>query len=86
MPSIDIELPSYVDDIHLGIYDCGNRCTGQEEEEDRDSEDELMNRAIVIIKEVGQEWNLPLESSNEERLIMRHRAAKKGLRNKKWVK
>ena len=55
MLKLDIELPSYMDDIHLDIYDCGNRGTGQEEEEDEESEDELMNRANVIVKEVARE-------------------------------
>ena len=80
MLKIDIELPSYVDDIHLGSYDWGNRGTGLEEEEDGESEDELINRVNVIVKEVVREWNLPLEALKEKRLILRCKAAKKGRR------
>ena len=67
---VDIDLPSYVDDIHLGIYDWKNRGKRVEEMgEDNNAAEELIERANRVLKEVVEERGLPLEESKEEKVI-----------------
>ena len=69
---VDIDLPSYVDDIHLGIYDWKHRGPRMEETgEDDNAAEELMDRANRVLKEVAEERGLSLEESKEERLILK---------------
>ena len=84
---VDIDLPSYVDDIHLGIYDWKNRGTRMEEtgEDDNDAE-ELMDRGNRVLKEVAEERGLPLEESKEERLILKVGRKKGTGKETKWIK
>ena len=88
---VDIELPSYVDDIPLRIYDHGGRGDGiQDLDGEGEAIGELLARADRVLKEVALEWSLPLEDSKEEKLIFRKRGRKKRKRNKeikrvKWL-
>ena len=88
---VDIELASYVDDIHLGIYDYGRRGTGiQDLDAEREAIRELLAREDRVLKEVALERDLPLEDSKEEKLILRKGGSKKRNRNKaikrvKWL-
>ena len=88
---VDIELPSDLDDIHLGIYDHGTRGAGiQDLDGEGEAIGELLARADRVLKEVALEKGLPLEDSKEEKLILRKRGRKKRKRNKemgrvKWL-
>ena len=69
---VDINLPSYVDNIHLGIYDWKNRGKRVEEMgEDNNAAEELIERANRVLKEVVEERGLPLEESKEEKVILK---------------
>ena len=69
---VDIDLPSYVNDLHLGIYDGKNRGTRIEEMEEEDNgAEQLIDRANKVLKEVVEERGLPLEETKEERLILK---------------
>ena len=50
------------------------------------NEEELLTRASTIIKEVAAEFELPLEDSKEESLILRPRGQRKRGIEKKWDK
>lgn len=88
---VDIELPSYVDDIHPEIYDHKRRGAGiQHLDEDGEAIGALMGRANQVLKEVALEKGLPLEDSKEEKLILRRGGRKKKSKNKeiekvKWL-
>ena len=88
---VDIELPSYVDDILLGIYDHGRRGAGIRDLDGKgEAIGELLARADQVLKEVALEKGLPLEDSKEEKLILRKGGRKKRKRNKeiervKWL-
>ena len=61
---VDIELPSYVDDIHPEIYDHKRRGAGNQHlDEDGEAIVELMGRANRVLKEVALEKGLPSEDS-----------------------
>ena len=80
---MEIELPSYVDDIHLGIYDThrsGARI--HDAQVDREGVRELLIRADKVVKEVAAERGLPLEPEKEEKLILR-KGGRRNKRNKK---
>ena len=77
---VEIELPSYVDDIHLGIYDTYRRGARiHDAQADGEGVRELLTRAEKVVKEVATERGLPLEPEKEEKLILR----KGGRRNKR---
>ena len=88
---VDIELPSYMDDIHLGIYDHGRRGAGiQDLDGEREAIGELHPRADKGLQEVALKRGLLLEDSKEEKLILRKGGRKKKMRNKenkrvKWL-
>ena len=80
---VDIELPSYVDDIHLGIYDHGRRGAGIQDLDGKgEAIGELLARADRVLKEVALKKGLPLEDSKEERLVLQKGGRKKKKRNK----
>ena len=88
---VDIELPSYVDDIHPGIYDYGRRGAGIQDLDGKgEAIGELLARADRVLKEGALEKGLPLEDSKEEKLGLRKGGRKKRKRNKeiervKWL-
>ena len=86
MTGTDIELPSYVDDIHLGIYDWTGKAAGTRDDGLYHNEEELLTRDCTIITEVAAEFELPLEDSKEESLILRPRGQRKREKERKWVK
>ena len=53
MIGTDIKLPSYVDDIHLGIYDLTGKAAGTRDDGLYYNEEELLTRGSTIIKEVA---------------------------------
>ena len=79
---VEIELPSYVDDIHLWIYDVGRRgARAHDAQEEGEGVRELLARADRVIKEVAEERGLPLEGEKEEKLVLRRGGKKKRRRN-----
>ena len=88
---VDIELPSYVYDIHLGIYDHGRRGAGiQDLDGEGEAIGELRARADRVLKEMALKRGHPLEDSKQEKLILRKGGRKKRRKNKeiervKWL-
>ena len=77
---VEIEVPSYVDDIHLGIYDTHRRGARiHDSQAEAEGVQELLTRADKVVKEVAVERGLPLEPEKEEKLVLR----KGGRRNKR---
>ena len=80
---VDIKLPSYVDNIYLGLYDYGRRGAGiQDLNIEGEAIGELLARTDQVLKEVALERGLPPEESKEEKLILRKGGRKKRKRNK----
>ena len=82
LPGLRIEFPSYVDDLHCGLYDEGVGRRGEGELDRRESMGEWLDRASVVIKEVGAEFRLPLAEDKEEMLVLRD---KRGRRGRRWT-
>ena len=79
---VEIELPSYVDDIHLGIYDLERRgARAHDAQEEGEGVRELLERADKVVKEVAEERGLHLEGKKEEKLVLRKGGKKKRKRN-----
>lgn len=69
---MEIQLPSYGDDIHLRIYNTHRRGARiHDAKEDGEGVRELLARADRVIKEVAMEKGLPLEPDKEEKLVLR---------------
>ena len=74
---VEIKLPSYVDDIHLVIYDLGSRgAHAHDAQEEGEGVRELLERANRVIKEVAEERGLPLEREKEKKLVLRREEKK----------
>ena len=73
VPRVGVEFPSYVDDLHCGLYDKRASCWRLEEVERREGMGDLIDRVSVVLKEVAAERGLPLAEDKEERLILRGR-------------
>ena len=88
---VEIELPSYVDDIHLGIYNTYRRGVRiYDAQVDGEGVRELLVRADKVVKEVAAERGLPLEPEKEEKLVLR-KGGRRNKRNKevervKWLR
>ena len=69
-----------MDDLHCGIYDERSR-RGERGEVDRAEEmSEWLDRASIVVKEVGAEFELPLAEEKEERLVLRNKMGRRGKR------
>jgi len=78
-PSFDLELPSYVDDLHLGVSIWDKiKARGINMEGILDEADKIVNR-------IAAENHLPLEDSKHEKLVLRNKRRKKN-KEVKWVK
>ena len=71
VPGVGVEFPSYVDDLHCGLYDERASCRRLVELERREEMGSLVNHVSVVLKEVAVERGLPLAEDKEERLILR---------------
>ena len=80
MPGIGVEFPSYVYDLHCGLYDERASCHRLEEVERREGMGDLVDRVSVVLKEVAVERGLPLAEDKEERLILLGRDGRRGRR------
>ena len=65
---VDVQFPSYVDDLHCGLYD--RRVTG-EEETGRERIQDLVARVQWVVTEVAAEQRLPLAAHKEESMVLR---------------
>ena len=69
---VEIELPSCLDDFHLGIYNTSRRGARiYDTKVDSEGVRELLAKADKVIKEVAAEKGLPLEPEKEEKLVLR---------------
>jgi len=75
-PTFDLELPSYVVDLHLGVS-IWERIMAR-----GIKMDEVLDEADKIVNRIAAESHLPLEDSKHERLILQ----KKRRRNNKDMK
>ena len=77
---VGVEFPSYIDDLHCGLY-IGRRGVGKLDAiERRERMRDLLDRVSRTLKEVAGERGLPLAKDKEERLILRARAGRRGRR------
>ena len=84
-----MEFPSYVDDLHCGLY-IGRRGVGNLGAIGRrERMGDLLDRVSRILKEVAGERGLSLPEDKEERLILREGAGRRGRREMaekvKWL-
>jgi len=78
-PSFDLELPSYVNDLHLGVSIWDKiKAQGINMEGILDEVDKIVHR-------IAAENHLPLEDSKHEKLVLRNKRRKKN-KEVKWVK
>ena len=75
-----MEFPSYIDDLHCGLYDERTSFRRLDEVERREGMGDLVDRVSVVIKEVPAERGLPLAEDKEERLILRGGSGRRGKR------
>ena len=73
--TLDVECPSFVDDIMASLMDWeGTRDIGW-----------LVEKANKIVTEVAGKWRLPLEESKTESLILRRKRKRGGICYVKWL-
>ena len=65
---VDVQFPSYVDDLHCGLYD---RRVAGEEEAKRERMQGLVARVQRVVAEVAAEQRLPLAADKEESMVLR---------------
>ena len=86
--SVNVHFPSYVDDLHCGLYD--KRAAGEEETE-RERMQDLRARMQRVVTEVAPERRLPLAADKEESMVLqggcgRKKRRKNGLAEEvKWL-
>ena len=80
VPGIAVEFPSYVDDLHCGLYDKGRATRGQDEVDRRERMEDLLGRVSAVLKEVAAERCLPLAEDKEERLALQSKSGRRGRR------
>ena len=72
-----VEFPSYVDDLHCGIYDARRGTLRADEVDKRENMNSLLDRVGVVVKEVAEEYKLPLAEEKTERIVLRGHQVKK---------
>ena len=86
---VEVPFPSYVDDLHCGLYD--RRGTGEEQVKYERMQD-LIARVQRVVAEVAAEQRLPLAADKEESMVLRGGGGRKkrrrnGLAEKvKWLR
>jgi len=78
-PTVDLELPSYVDNLHLGVS-IWDRIMAR-----GIKMNEVLDEADKIVNRIAAENHLPLEDSKHERLILKKKRRRKN-KDVKWVK
>ena len=85
---VDVQFPSYVDDLHCRLYD---RRVAREEEGKRERMQDLVTRVQRVVTEVAAEQRLPLAADKAELMVLRggcgrKKITKNGLAEKvKWL-
>ena len=85
---VRVEFPTYVDDLHCGLYDTSAETRAQEEVLKGECMEELIRRAGMVVKEVAAEYDLPLGADKEESIVLRERRrrGRRGFGKKvKWL-
>ena len=80
VPGVAVEFPSYVDDLHCGLYKTGRAVGRLDGVERKERMEELLDRVSVVLKEVAADYRLPLAEKKEERMVLRNRSGKRGRR------
>ena len=80
VPGVGVEFPSYVDDLHCGLYDGGRAVRVGSVMDRKERMEDLLGRVSVVLKEVAAERGLPLAEDKEERLVLRCRSGRRGRR------
>ena len=80
VPGVAVEFPSYVDDLHCGLYETGRAVGRLDGEERKERMEDLLDRVSVVLKEVATDYRLPLAEDKEERLVLRNSSGKRGRR------
>ena len=80
VPGVVVEFPSYVDDLHCGLYEPGRAVGRLDEVERKERMEDLLDRVSVVLKEVAAEYCLPVTEDKEQRLVLRTRSGKRGRR------
>ena len=80
IPGIVVEFPSYVDNLHCGLYDKGRATRGRDEVDRRERMEELLERVSVVLIELAAEHRLPLAEDKEERLVLQSKSGRRGRR------
>ena len=75
---VDVQFPSYVDNLHCGLYD--RRGAGKEEVK-RERMQDLVSRVQKVVAEVVAEQQLPLAPDKEELLVLSGTCGSKKRRN-----
>ena len=70
---VSVEFPSYVDDLHCGLYDEGRMARELGTIDRRERMEELLDRVSAVLKEVAAECGLPLAEDKQERLVLRNK-------------
>ena len=78
VPGVGVEFPSYVDDLHCGLYNERVSYRRIEEVERREGMGDLFDRVSVVLKEMAAEHGLALAEDKEERLILRGGSGRRG--------
>ena len=65
---VEVQFPSYVDDLHCGLYDMRG---AEEEEAKRERMQDLVTRVQRVVAEVAAEQKLPLAADKEESMVLR---------------
>ena len=65
---VEVLFPSYVDDLHCGLYDIRG---AEEEEVKRERMQDLVTRVQRVVAEVPAEQELPLAADKEESIVLR---------------
>ena len=85
---VEVQFPSYVDDLHCGLYDMRG---AEEEEVKRERMQDLVARVQRVVAEVAAEQELPLAADKEELIVLRggcgrRKNRKNGIAEKvKWL-
>ena len=80
VPGVGVEFPSYVDNLHCGLYN-ERACSRRLDEVDRrEGMGDLVERVSAVLKEVAVERGLPLAEDKEERLVLRSGGGRRGRR------
>ena len=85
---VEVEFPSYVDDLHCGLYDMRG---AEEQEVKHERMQDLVTRVQRVVAEVAIEQELPLAADKEESMVLkggcgRKKNRKNGIAEKvKWL-